>query len=226
MRPKTLPAATLLCCVLVTGHAQAAPYQLTSHVGGVATYFNIDGYGFHDLVDGSGHTAFDITWRALIDYSGSGDYASPGYGAVELTIAINGQPAQTSTIEGLFFVDRSNFSSTPEAGTAFVTQSLIIMPMGWGNGLSFRQATAFPPDLASDPGSLPAHVPAGASSGRIEYSLYYSNEEGEFRYGGIDGQVTDMSFTLVPVPEPAGWAMLGAGLLLTGVVARRRVFQR
>lgn len=228
MPGNTIRSAVFACCALVAGYTQAAQYQLTSHVTGVARYFSIYDFGFHDLEATGPATPFEITYRAVIDYAGTGSYSSPWRFPVDVTIALGGGAAQTSTILGSFSVYRTTFTSGPDAGKSYLQQyfSVYAATDSWDTGLAFNQTMELPGELASDPDSLPFSVPFTASSGILDYGIYAATDVGNMYFGGADGQVTGMSFTLVPVPEPTGWAMLGAGLLLTGAAARRRAGMR
>lgn len=220
MRGPILRAAALLCCAAAI-QAHAAPYQLTSHVSGVGE-FSL--YHFGIDVQSDGWAAYDVTYRATIDYNGSGPYDSTVDIPVEVTIAVAGKPVQTSTITGAFSIERTSYIHGPNVGKSYLLQRLSVYApsSSWKLGMTFEQTMEFDGTLASGPDNLPFALSAGPSSGSLNYYVYAATDVGDMGAGSAYGTITNMSFTLAPVPEPTGWAMLGAGLLLTGAVARRR----
>ncbi|WUR14927.1 PEP-CTERM sorting domain-containing protein [[Empedobacter] haloabium] len=197
---------------------------MTSHVSGVlGSRAELQDYGFN--IVGAQGDRFDITYRAVVDYSGFGQYGSYGSIPVEITFGLNGFEGQTNTIMGGLSMYRTRYTSGPDVGKTYLSFSFVSNFLVEPNrGFEFYHLVEFDGALAANPYSLPFNVPETASSGDMMAVFYERGWSETHYYGEAGGPIDSISFSLtpLPVPEPAGWAMLGAGLLLTGAVARRR----
>lgn len=95
-----------------------------------------------------------------------------------------------------------------------------------GRGSLFAQVLQFEPvEFLSSPDlrtPLEYDVPNSASSASISFSIY-QNDPTTYDYAFGYGAIDHLSITAgSAVPEPAGWALLIAGVGLVGVALRRR----
>jgi hypothetical protein len=90
--------------------------------------------------------------------------------------------------------------------------SSIGLPSGWG-GYGAEDAVGNP--------FLPADRSFASVLGGVDEVVFTTYKPG-FMYGFTDFDVSVDNISVSAVPEPAEYAMLGAGLMLMGAVARRR----
>ena len=206
-------SAVLLCCVMAATHAQSATYELVSRVVGSTDWVLLDSLpGFANLPWVHGDTTFDVTTRALVEYSGSGSLQQNETNA-EMSISVRGEPALTSTVRGSLFI------STGRVGPDIHIYQSFMGGDDW-KFFSLDQTFKTYAQPGADYTSLPSSVPFGATTGYLDYTIYVDHQQ--VIVGDMEGTIESASFTLTPVPEPTTWAMLVAGMLVTGSVLRRR----
>jgi hypothetical protein len=209
----SIRSAVLLCCATVAAHAQSTPYEFVSRVTGSTDYFALNYLpGDGELPYYPNGATFDITTRALIDYSG-GSYIYVPEVNIELTISANGGPALTKTLTGSLQLS----SSVNASGTVSVWQSV-----SGGDFVYFSLDQYFETYLPAGAAytGLAMNVPFGPTAGSLDYRVTADHQQVFLNW--IYADFENSSFTLSPVPEPTTWAMLAAGMLVTGSALRRR----
>lgn len=135
---------------------------------------------------------------------------------IALALPTAGSPALTVTPQYAKVVNFSAFDGSEDfAGSSGIEVDLST-PVTRSASLSFTDAASLA--LFTGPGALSLHISArdgSMSTGAANYVDGYASQAGAY------ARVT-YSFASAPVPEPANWALMAAGLGMLGVLASRR----
>lgn len=228
-------AAVLVMALLVPSPANAGIFLIT-FTGTVTSYYDTPLiFGSHEEVDGKPFSAaFTLTYPSpnggvdenayLRSYFGGEQYHTPT--PLTALLTINGR---TVSFGGGYSSNFTKFNDAPVTGDAVsagVTQidtlpgGFFVIRTTW-LGASFQSSTQNFFDTLDFDELVDLDLPAGGT-GYGNY-LFAAEDDVGSRFATGDLYITHLKVEVIePLPEPATWAMMIAGLGMVGGVMRRR----
>lgn len=226
--PALLRGTAALLAALACSAAAAETYTITTSTTGPAATFELP--GFFKQGDLSGTGAFDLTVKSVFDSANvvsntDNSWMQASDAVLQITMRMNGM---TYTLEGMGQVSSQILIDTDGTGqtTKRFYQSVSFDPVTYGDYATIQQyvflgADQFPIASVLEPATAFYADPLRKGFSIVDWTR--GIDGGLSQVGDAVGSAEQFHYQLaLAVPEPASYAMFGAGLGLLAVAARRR----